>query len=224
MDMPPPSPFAHRIAPRHALIAAALCWTGFAAVAWMVHAGATTALDREGLLFWRSGAELMPAGPGWLLEGMLDLTALGGVFLRNLFALGAVAALLFIGARREALAFAVTVSGAWIADWLIKIAVARPRPQIVPHLTEVSGTSFPSGHSFNAAAIYIAMALTFAAMSAHRSVRLTLIGGTIALSLAIAASRVWLGVHFPTGAAAGWLGGAGWAFFASALLHRQTNG
>jgi undecaprenyl-diphosphatase len=29
-------------------------------------------------------------------------------------------------------------------------------------------------------------------------------------------------VHYPSDAAAGWLGGAGWAFLASALLYRPA--
>jgi undecaprenyl-diphosphatase len=53
-------------------------------------------------------------------------------------------------------------------------------------------------------------------------VRLTTIGAAILLSLAIAWSRVWLGVHFPSDVLAGWLGGAGWAFLAAALLQRPA--
>ena len=98
--------------------------------------------------------------------------------------------------------------------------IGRERPEIVPHLMEAGGASFPSGHSFNAAVIYIAIALAFATFSARQSVRVTIIATAILLSLAIAWSRVWLGVHFPTDVIAGWLGGAGWAFLATVLLHR----
>jgi len=93
---------------------------------------------------------------------------------------------------------------------------------IVPHLTEAGGASFPSGHSFNAALVYVALALAFAALSARRVVRWGLIGGALALSMAIALSRVWLGVHFPSDAVAGWCAGAAWAFTAAALLDRPA--
>lgn len=189
---------------------------------WLVLAGHGSDLDSAGLLFWRRGADLVPAGPQWLLEAVRDITALGGVLLRNLILIGVLAALLFLRLKREAVLLTATVMGGWLVNSLVKLAVGRPRPMIVPHLTEAGGQSFPSGHSFNSAVVYIAIALAFAAISPRRSVRWTLVGTAIALSIAIAVSRVWLGVHFPTDVAAGWLGGAGWAFLASALLHRPA--
>ena len=138
------------------------------------------------------------------------------------FAIGAVVALLFLGLRREAVLFAMTVAGGWIANTALKGIVGRERPQIVPHLMEAGGESFPSGHSFNAAVVYIAMALAFAAMSSRHSVRYTLVATAMILSAMIAWSRVMLGVHFPSDVTAGWLGGAGWAFLAAALLYRPA--
>lgn len=191
-------------------------------VVLLIMTGRGEAMDSAGLLFWRRGADLVPAGPQWLLEAVRDLTALGGVLLRNLILIGVLAALLFLRLKREAVLLTATVMGGWLVNSLVKLAVGRPRPMIVPHLTEAGGQSFPSGHSFNSAVIYIAIALAFAAMSPRRSVRWTLIISAVVLSIAIAISRVWLGVHFPTDVAAGWLGGAGWAFLASALLHKPA--
>ena len=162
------------------------------------------------------------AGPAWLLEAVRDYTALGGVLLRHIFAVAAAVALLFLRLRREAVLFALTVVGGWAVNSLVKGLVGRPRPEIVPHLMEAGGMSFPSGHSFNSAVVYIAMALAFAALSPRRAVRWTIVGTAMVLTLLVALSRVWLGVHFPSDAIAGWLGGAGWAFTASALLHRPA--
>lgn len=211
-----------RISPDHALLAAALCWIGFALVTAVVWSGHSESIDSAGLMFWRRGETLLPVGPLWLLEGVRDLTALGGVLLRNLIALGALSALLFLRLRREAVLLATTIVGGWILNSLVKLMIGRPRPLIVPHLTEAGGQSFPSGHSFNSAVVYIAIALAFAAMSPSRSIRWTLIGLAIALSMTVAFTRVWLGVHFPSDVMAGWLGGAGWAFLATAILQRPA--
>lgn len=211
-----------RIDRRKALVFSALCWAAFALMVWLVATDRVAAFDKSGLLFWRTQPTLAPKGPTWLLESVRDVTSLGGILLRNLIVVGAVAALLFLRMRREAVLLAMTVIGAWIVDGAIKALVGRPRPQIVPHLTEAGGASFPSGHAFNSAVVYIAIALAFATLSARQSVRLTIIGTAIALSLVIAWSRVWLGVHFPSDVTAGWLGGAGWAFLAAALLQRPA--
>jgi undecaprenyl-diphosphatase len=211
-----------RIDRRNAIIVAGLFWAGFAFMVWLVTSGRTGGFDKPGLLFWRTGAGLVPKGPKFLLEWVRDLTSLGGVLLRNLVAIGAVVALLFLRLRREAIMLALTIVGGWIVEGLIKGVVGRPRPEIVPHLTEAGGASFPSGHAFNSAVVYIAIALAFATLSARESVRLTIIATAIVLSLLIAWTRVWLGVHFPSDVAAGWLGGAGWAFLAAALLQRPA--
>jgi undecaprenyl-diphosphatase len=190
-------------------------------VALAVHGGYADALDSTGLLFWRD-ATLRPWGSPALLEAVRDVTALGGVLLRNFFAIAAMIALLFLRRRREALFFALTVMSGWLVNSALKALVGRARPGIVPHLTEAGGNSFPSGHSFNAAVVYIAMALAFAAMSSRPAVRRTLVSTAIGGSLAIAWSRVWLGVHWPSDVIAGWLGGAGWAFLACALFQRPA--
>ncbi|WP_120717786.1 phosphatase PAP2 family protein [Tsuneonella amylolytica] len=205
-----------------ALIAAAVLWAGFAVIVWAVTTGRTTHFDRWGLMINRSGDLTALSGPELVAESVRDITALGGVLLRNLFAIGAVVALLFLKLRREAVLFAATVATGWIVNSGMKALVGRPRPEIVPHLTEAGGMSFPSGHSFNSAVVYIAMALAFASLSARHSVRYTIVGSAMVLSAMIAWSRVMLGVHFPSDVTAGWLGGAGWAFLAAALLYRPA--
>jgi undecaprenyl-diphosphatase len=212
-----------RIDPRHALAAGLLCWAGFAVIAFLVETGGSERFDAAGLELWREAPDLsIPHGPAWLLEAVRDYTALGGTLLRHLFAIGAIVALLFLRLRREAVLLGATVIGGWIVGSLLKALFARSRPEIVPHLMAAGGASFPSGHSFNAAVVYIAMALAFAGISRRRRVRWTVIGCALALTLLVALSRVWLGVHYPSDAIAGWLGGAGLAFLASALLYRPA--
>lgn len=208
-----------QITPRHALLAGLACWAGFFLVAWLVHSGLAAGFDDAGLRLWRTGADLHAPGPPWLLEAVRDVTALGGTVLRILFSAGALIALVFLGLRREAVLLLATLLSGLVVESALKIMVGRPRPQIVPHLTDAAGLSFPSGHSFNSALGFIAVALAFATLSRRESVRLTVIGSAVAISLFVALSRVWLGVHYPTDAIAGWLGGAAWAFTAEAVLY-----
>ena len=211
-----------RIDPRHALMASAVCWIGFAVVVVAVIGGRSAEFDAAGLRFFRTGLDLQPRGAPWLAEAVRDYTALGGVLLRHIVAIGALIALLFLRLRREAMLLALTIVGGWVVNSAIKALVGRPRPEVVPHLMEAGGMSFPSGHSFNSAVVYISIALAFAAMSPRQSVRATLVLAAMAVTALIALSRVWLGVHYPSDAVAGWLGGAGWAFTAAALLYRPA--
>jgi undecaprenyl-diphosphatase len=211
-----------RIDPGHALAAAAICWLGFAVVAWLVHNGRASGIDSTGLILWRDSQDLTPRGPAWLGEAVRDITALGGVVLRIMFTIAAVVALIYLRLRREALVLVGTLLSGLLVELAMKQLVGRPRPQIVPHLMEAGGMSFPSGHSFNAALGFIAVALAFATFSHLRRVRWTIIGAAVLASMLVAWSRVWLGVHFPTDVIAGWLGGAGWAFLGEALLQRPA--
>ena len=199
-----------------------MCWIGFGLIVVAVLTNRAAGFDAAGLQLWRTGTDFRPRGAPWLTEAVRDYTALGGVLLRHVVAIGALLALLFLRLRREAVLLALTIVGGWVVNSGLKLLIARPRPDIVPHLMEAGGQSFPSGHSFNSAVVYIAIALAFAALSPRQSVRLTVIGTAMALTMLISLSRVWLGVHYPSDAIAGWLGGAGWAFLASALLYRPA--
>ena len=205
---------------RHCAAAAAVCWAGFAVVAALVWNGSAAPLDQAGLLFWRQGALLMPKGPVFLLEAVRDLTALGGVLLRNLVAVTGVAVLLWLGRKRAAQVLVAAVAGGWLVDAALKLLVGRSRPVIVPHLTEAGGASFPSGHSFNAAVVYVSLALAVSALAPDRGMRRTLVAGSVVLASLIGISRVWLGVHFPSDALAGLFGGCGWAFTVAAVAGR----
>ena len=220
----PAARHALRSAPsrRHAAFAAILCWAGFALCAWLVVTGRTGGFDRWGLLSYRTADTLSFGGPERVFEMVRDVTALGGILLRNLFAAGAIAALLFMRLRREAIILGATVVTGWIANGAMKLLFGRERPEIVPHLTEAGGGSFPSGHSFGAAVVYIAMALAFAALAKRRAVRRTILLCAALVSAGVAWSRVLLGVHYPSDVVAGWLAGAGWALAAYAMFDRSA--
>ncbi len=65
---------------------------------------------------------------------------------------------------RRAAVVLVKIASGWVLELLLKVCFAWPRPAIVPHLMSVSGDSFPSGHGFNAAVVYLSLGFTFASM------------------------------------------------------------
>ena len=215
---------SHLTLPRRRLLMIALvCWAGYAVIAALVLGDWLDSFDAAGLRYFRAGPDTVPWGPPALIEVVRGWTALGGTLLLNLCGSIVVAALLLARLRRRATVLAATMLSGWAFNTLVKALVGRPRPTIVSHLTEAAGLSFPSGHSFNSAAVYMSIALALASLSARRGARSSLIAGAALVSALIALSRVWLGVHYPSDAIAGWLGGTAWALTASAILYRPAH-
>ncbi len=150
------------------------------------------------------------------------LTWAGSAFL--LVPLALIASLWFAraGLHRQALAVVLGLGGAMLISDLVKLLVSRPRPP-VPHLQAVTGSSFPSGHATQASAFWLS--LVFALPAVGASPKLTRVAGGLALLivLAVAASRVYLGVHYPSDVVAGLLLGSGWAIYVSRCLREPVS-
>jgi membrane-associated phospholipid phosphatase len=96
--------------------------------------------------------------------------------------------------RRRWLRGARVVAGAYAVNYLVKVAVRRPRPELpgLPPLTPtVSRLSFPSAHATT----------SFAACRAFRG--LAPAAFLYAAAGLFALSRPYLGVHYPSDVAAG---------------------
>ena len=87
----------------------------------------------------------------------------------------------------------------------------RPRPDVVEHLSNVSSTSFPSGHSMMSAVVYLTMGALLSRFSPGRLLRLYCLGMAIFLTFLVGCSRVLMGVHYPTDVLGGWTAGLVWA-------------
>ena len=191
-------------------------WLG-AAMLLVVAIGLTVrfhdpSLDRTIMLAMRHPGDPAAAiGPAWLKRVMLAVTVLGNPQVLVTIVVLAVGGLGVSGRWRTALlVFAGTVSGS-LAVAAAKHGFARPRPALVEHLVQVSNPSFPSGHAANSAMIYLTLALLLTRVVRARGLREVLVGGAVLLVLAIGASRVFLGVHWPSDVVAGWGFGALWA-------------
>ncbi|WP_051973726.1 phosphatase PAP2 family protein [Cryobacterium sp. MLB-32] len=128
-------------------------------------------------------------GINWLFEpaaaGLLVLLVTGVI-------------LLVTRRPRTAIHFFLIVIIPTLGAEAMKLLVHRPRPDI-PSLTHIlvlepGGLSFPSGHTSFAACFV----LGFVVLTAGRRYRPVLIGASTIVVLGTAASRVYLGVHYPS--------------------------
>jgi undecaprenyl-diphosphatase len=94
---------------------------------------------------------------------------------------------------------------------LLKDVFQRSRPDLVPHAVQVFSDSFPSGHATLSAVTYLTLGALLARVERPRAAKMYFLGVAITLTMIVGASRVYLGVHWPTDVLAGWCVGAAWA-------------
>jgi undecaprenyl-diphosphatase len=149
-----------------------------------------------------------------------NVTALGDAPV--LVCINLAAAGCFVAKRKfHALAFvlAAVVGGLYVMLFL-KGCFSRPRPQVVPYLCAVDGSSFPSGHSMMSAVIYLTLGVALASGIARWPFKLALYVLALLLAGLVGVSRVFLGVHYPTDVMAGWTAGFIWATFCWLLARK----
>jgi undecaprenyl-diphosphatase len=135
------------------------------------------------------------------------ITQFGGLWLDIVF-VGVVLALLVAGRRRDALFVIVVTGGAMLLTNAIKVTLERPRPSS-GGLVSVASASWPSGHASSSIALYGALAV-IASRGAPPWGRAAIWAGLGGLAVLVGASRVYLGVHYPSDVVAGWLLGGLW--------------
>jgi undecaprenyl-diphosphatase len=200
------------LAPLLLLFLAATALFAFGQIAAAVIEGDTRGFDEAVMRSLRTAGDLAdPIGPPWLEEGVRDLTALGSIVVLTLLTIAVLGFLLIDGKRATALYVLVAVGGGALLSTLAKTLFARPRPELVAHLVEVTSYSFPSGHATSSAVTYLTLGVLLASAQRRKRIKAYLIGVALTLTLLVGTSRVYLGVHWPTDVLAGWALGAAWA-------------
>ena len=184
----------------------------FVKLADVVARGDTQSFDERILLAFRNPADLAdPIGPPWVEELCRDLTALGGVAVLTLACMAIAGLLMLDGKKRWAILVVFAMVGGALLGVALKSLSDRPRPDLVPHGSDVYTTSFPSGHSTMAAVAYLTAAALLCRLYDRKRLQVYLITWAVLLTLAIGFSRIYLGVHWPTDVLGGWTLGAVWA-------------
>jgi undecaprenyl-diphosphatase len=177
-----------------------------------VLAGETLEFDRRILLALRSPEDpSVPIGPRWLIGAALDMTALGGPTVIVLTVLAVSGFLVLQGMWRTGLFVAFASGGALLVNGLLKQLFQRARPDVVPHLRDVMSLSFPSGHALMSAVTYLTLGALWMRIAERRLTKFYCMGMAMLVTVLVGASRVYLGVHYPTDVLAGWLIGLSWA-------------
>ena len=135
-----------------------------------IHRYSTPLLDRIMWLVTETGSAI----------GILLLFLLAAWLWRNRF-------------RLEAAMFVLSFAGGEIITALLKQLFARPRPDVFPPLMTEHSYSFPSGHTIAAVSLYGLLAIFL--WRRNRKGLALISGGWV---LAVALSRVYLGVHYPS--------------------------
>jgi undecaprenyl-diphosphatase len=173
-----------------------------------------TALLGIGIRAWAPGFDLQ-ALQAIASHRDATLTPIAGVVTNaGSFALLAPLSIAFLLLRRwkrpaDDIALVVIAAGSALLPIVTKLIVARPRPTI-EHLSHLTSLSFPSEHTTQAAAVYLTIAIMLS-KGLNRGWRELVIVVAVLIALAVAWSRVYLGVHYPADVTAGLLLGWGWA-------------
>lgn len=179
----------------------------FTELAEAVQAGATLGLD-DAALRWMAAHQSQLA-----TTAALEVTALGTGTVVMMMTLVAGMFLALNDKRVSATLLIVATAGGMALNLLLKLHYHRPRPHIFPWETHVVSSSFPSGHAMNAIIVYGTIAYIAAHLTGRRSARA--VSQTLAaiIIVAICASRVYLGVHYPSDVVGGAIIGMAWAVF-----------
>jgi undecaprenyl-diphosphatase len=154
------------------------------------------------LSFLRPMTEL---GSTWMVTIVAVLTALVGVA---------------IGPWLHGLLGALVIGVASLGNGIVKVIIARERPDLLEAMVTEPGFSFPSGHAALGMVAWGVLGVLVSRSRLGPRTQWALIAALAIAIVLIGLSRIYLGVHYPTDVMAGWTAGAVVVF----LYARLTRG
>ena len=184
----------------------------FGELAEDVHAGEVFSFDRPLLEFAHANAS--PA----LDRIALALGKIGYEYGVVPFDLALVLYLALRPRKREGLFAGIALGGSALLNLGAKHYFGRARPDLWLSLAPETSFSFPSGHAMGSMTLAVVLAL----LAWHSRWRWPVLVVAIAFALLVGASRVYLGVHFPSDILAGWTAALAWTVGTYAVVFRGT--
>lgn len=192
--------------------------------AWLAYSLISQELDRFDTLV--GGFIRSRSGGGWDTPAILVTTVGSAAFEIGLFIIVAGYIWYYRKRVREALMLAFGLAGGYLLNTVLKHSFQRPRPE-VEHLVAASGYSFPSGHMMMATIFYGMLGyLAWLGLRRREQPGWYVPLLTFILIAAIGASRIYLGVHFPSDVTAGFAAGGMWLLICLLVLDgaKKTRG
>lgn len=149
----------------------------------------------------------------WVVTGARVITDVGspvGAALTALLVGGALA--WFRRSWQPLLVVVLGAGGIGVISTVIKNLVGRNRPPQATAALSEHGFSFPSGHTTGTTVVWLLSAWMLTSWVVSRpAFQVVVWTGALLMVAAVGATRIYLGVHFPTDVLAGWALGAAWA-------------
>jgi undecaprenyl-diphosphatase len=142
----------------------------------------------------------------------LEVTALGSIVVVGLVASVASTLLWTSDHRYSVMLLWVAIVGGAVLNLVLKAGFDRPRPDVFVWRVDYAGqASFPSGHAMMSMVVYWTLAYLVSRLERPRLLRVLTWLFALLLVVLIGASRIYLGVHYPSDVLAGFVVGFIWA-------------
>lgn len=188
-----------------------LCFIAlFIVIAWLVIHGQTQAIDHRVQYFAYSTRNAVSE------RILVPITYMAHKY----FIIAVIAVLLAIPRTRTEFGVPLALSSSLglIPYKLLKITIARPRPNPGRWLVMEHGYSFPSGHSMNGL-IFYAMAIFLIQRSSLSTYKKNVLSVVLGLLIPLIGwTRLFCGVHYVSDVLGGWSLGLAWVLLVSCLI------
>ncbi len=130
------------------------------------------------------------------------------------------AVLVALGHLRRGLFFGLAIGGSALLNMAAKAVFARERPDLWLSIAPEHTFSFPSGHAMGSATLVAAVVL----LAWPTAWRWPVAALGVGFALWVGASRVYLGVHYPSDILAGWTAAVAWACLVYLIIRPNHRG
>lgn len=191
------------------LVFSLVCLFALSVLTEEVLEGETMRAD-QAVLHW-----LRAQGTPWLDQAALEITALGDTLVVLLVVVVAGTILWLLERRAYAFLLVSAVVGATLISPVLKALFDRPRPDGVDlrALTAETSASYPSGHAMMSMVSFLVVAYIIRCLAGRPAVSVAAVASAAVFILLVGLSRLYLGVHYPSDVAAGYMIGFVWAVF-----------